>query len=602
MKNKMLIFFIVGLMVLLLSACGGGGGGGGGANSQSGTGGVTVKFTQIIIYPDGTGLGEMTITNTSSTYAKEVSQFSLALVTNIQNIQFTTFTSGLYDGIKSSPPSLDSTQGSVQNWQFLTPGLILQPGQSVVAKINFTTNRVVSTDTQVTAQDLNNFVQSENVTANTLALTSTGTIVLHPSGLSDVPYVSVQIYDQSNHLVYNVTPVPLNTNTSVTLPTTTSGITYTVFYQIVEVNGKRYTAAPPSDGVVTLTTGEQKTIPGPYGLAWQSLGNPGITSGRAYQISSTIFATQVNVLFQDGSQSDKATVMYWNGSTPSSGSWVRRGNAGFGGRGVQESTLLSDGSDLYAAFRESENSNIVEVYKYSGSNWNAIFTSSGPGYTPSIARDSSGNIYLAYTTEPNGGEIKIYKITSNSTELLTSPEASDAKSTSITVIDSTPYVAYAKTTGGLYIKKYSGTSWSEVGGSVSVGSVSDVVLKSASPNLYVLYKVSSKAHVSSCNPSLSSPLWTAVGTGGVSEGDTQFMDLYAVSSSNLYVSYCDLAHNSKVTVKHYDGNTWNSVGKAGITNQEGLYTSIVYKDGFPYVSFSDSELSGKLTVLYYDPN
>ncbi|MCX5773573.1 MAG: hypothetical protein NTX05_03070 [Fusobacteria bacterium] len=488
MKN----FFIIGIIMLLLSlffvGCGGGSSSG---SSQNSTGGVTVRFSQIMIYSNGTGLGQMTITNTSSTYAKEVSEFTLSLLTNTSEIEFSTFSSGLYNGVRSNPPTLESTTGNTQVWKFLTPGLVLTPGESITTSVDFLSNRVVHTETTVSQQGLATFVQGESVVASTLNTSSKGTVILRPTGISQAS-VNVQIFDQSNHLVYTVPNVIVNQNTSVSLPATSDGIRYTVFYEIVEINGQRYTATTtPDDGTVFLKANESKSILGEYALAWQSLGNPGISSGRAYHTSIETDGTNVYVLYQDGANGDKATVKMWNGS-----SWTNKGNVGFGNGGVQECNLIYANGNLYASFRESNNNDTVAIYRLYGSTWEKIFPSVGEnyiGYTPSIASESSG-----------------------------------------------------------------------------------------------------EAHVSKYTSS-----WTELGLGGMSDGDVQNLSLDAVSSSLLYVSYCDLAHTSKLTVKKYDGLVWSTVGKSGITNEEGLYTSVIAKNNVPYVSFSDFALSQKLTVLYY---
>ncbi|RMG90329.1 MAG: choice-of-anchor D domain-containing protein, partial [Chloroflexi bacterium] len=119
---------------------------------------------------------------------------------------------------------------------------------------------------------------------------------------------------------------------------------------------------------------------------------------------------------QDGGNSDKATVMKYNGS-----SWVTVGSAGFSAGYAYYTSIALDASGTpYVVYEDYGNGYKATVMKYNGSSWVAVgsagFSAGGAWYT-SIALDASGTPYVVYQDYENSFKATVMKYMQSNAEI-----------------------------------------------------------------------------------------------------------------------------------------------------------------------------------------
>jgi len=102
--------------------------------------------------------------------------------------------------------------------------------------------------------------------------------------------------------------------------------------------------------------------------------------------------------------------------------------------------------------------------------------------------------------------------------------------------------------------------------------------------------------------------WQIVGIDGFSVADVHYVSLAISSNGTLFVAYLDtgINYDSKVYVKTFDGTSWQTVGAAGgIANDDANYISLaIDASGVPYVAYTTygNNNGGKVKVKKYDGN
>jgi hypothetical protein len=100
--------------------------------------------------------------------------------------------------------------------------------------------------------------------------------------------------------------------------------------------------------------------------------------------------------------------------------------------------------------------------------------------------------------------------------------------------------------------------------------------------------------------------WVVRGPNDFSQLSTEYASWTTLafnSSGTPYVAYSDYSKTSKVTVKMFNGSSWQTVGAAGISLGSAHYTTLaIDSSGIPYVAFQDEDDMGKIKVMKYDGN
>ncbi len=363
-------------------------------------------------------------------------------------------------------------------------------------------------------------------------------------------------------------------------------------------------------GVITpLLPVQQTTVQASGYMEWQDLGSPGFSAGEVNHTSIAIDNSGTPyVVYDDGGNSSKATVMKFNGS-----SWEPVGSPGFSaGRATSVSIALDSSGSPYVAYRDGGNSGKATVMKFNGSSWEPV---GSPGFSAgevnhtSIAIDNRGTPYVVYGDGGNSYKATVMTYNGIGWETVGNAgfSAGEAASTSIALDSSgTPYVVYgdAWNSNKATVMTYNGISWEPVGnGSFSAGVAfyTSIALDS-SGTPYVVYSdegTSYKATVMKYDGSS----WAPVGNAGFSASRAVGLSMALDSSGTPYVVYSEEGTGYKGVVMQYDGSSWETVGNGSFSGDYQAASPSIALDssGTPYVVFRDNEYSFKATVMKYSP-
>jgi len=90
--------------------------------------------------------------------------------------------------------------------------------------------------------------------------------------------------------------------------------------------------------------------------------------------------------------------------------------------------------------------------------------------------------------------------------------------------------------------------------------------------------------------------WQSVG-GALSASPSEGLSFYLYNGIP-YAAYSDAAASNKITVKKYNGSTWETLGTAGFSTSAAYYQSLFVHEGIPYIAYQDGA-AGKANVKKY---
>jgi hypothetical protein len=336
---------------------------------------------------------------------------------------------------------------------------------------------------------------------------------------------------------------------------------------------------------------------------WQPVGNTGFSAGIANHTSLAISNGTPYVAYRDGGNSNKATVMKFNGSN-----WESVGSPGFSEDWLllTRLALTTDGTPYVVYTKDAIFEFHNMVMKFNGSNWVFVGSqgfSADQGFKASLALSNDGTPYVAYEAQQYGYKTTVKKFNGSNWESVGSPgfTAGAADDTSLAISnDGTPYVAYLDrgNSDKASVMKFNGSNWESVGSpGFSAGRAPSTSLAFANGTPYVAYRDegnSSKASVMKFNGSS----WESVGSPGFSAGGASYTSL-AISNETPYVAYMDGGNSDKATVMKFNGSNWESVGSPGFSAGAAFSTSLAFANGTLYVAYGDAGNSSKATVMKY---
>jgi len=283
--------------------------------------------------------------------------------------------------------------------------------------------------------------------------------------------------------------------------------------------------------------------------------------------------------------------------------------------GIGYSSLAKDATNnLYVSYSAGLAGGAVQ--KFDGTNWSVLGTGATPGTASygTIGVTTAGEVYYAFQDGSNGSKLSVRKY-----DPVTAAWSNSGVGISDNIVNyqqlkispgNVPVVSYfqATTNPGIYVKRYNGTAWVNVGvnlpiiagsgtaHSMTVGNNDTVFVAVQVGANYSVYK----AHISAASASD----WTLVGAAGFTAGasSNQFIVSIAADQNNhLYLAYRATSSPSsgKIAVYKYDG-TWNALGTQYFSTGNVEHISVaVTPGGTPYVAFRDNT-QGKAYVFTYD--
>jgi hypothetical protein len=318
---------------------------------------------------------------------------------------------------------------------------------------------------------------------------------------------------------------------------------------------------------------------------------------------------------------------------------VGSGSASSGGISDNSSTSFSpmlatapDGTS-YVAWSDLSSGNYqIYIRHWNESDWVEVGAGSASGggitndsprsYGPSLALSDEGDIFIAWLSEPVLGFSNIYVKHwdgINWDDLGGRVNDHDRYSKALSlVLDGNDYPVVAWTdavdmsNSEIYIKRWNGSTWVEVGaGSASGGGISDNGGYAYDPSLaaapdgtlYVAWSDDSAGDSEIYVLRWNGNSWEEVGVGSASEGGisnnngSSGQPSLAVAPDGIpYVAWCDdSAGDSEIYMRRWTGNSWEEIGigsasEGGISNNASTSyqpSLTVAPDGTLYVAWSD---------------
>jgi hypothetical protein len=332
---------------------------------------------------------------------------------------------------------------------------------------------------------------------------------------------------------------------------------------------------------------------------WGDVGSAGFSSGTASYLSMCMDGSTPYAAYQDAGNSDKATVMKYDGTN-----WITVGLSGFSSGAAPGLSMDLDGGTPYVVYSDGANSDKATVMKYDGTNWVIVGSA---GFSAGSVAHTSINMngstpYVSYQDAGNSNKATVMKYDGSNwvNEGTAGFSASVVYNTSLRFDGSTPYIAYKDLSNSFKatVMKYDGSNWVVVGAAgFSAGQANYISLCMDGSTPYIVYQDnanSNKATVMKYDGSN----WVVIGSAGFSAGTTTFTSI-SIYESTPYVAYNDWSNSNKVTVMKYDGSNWVAVGSAGFSASSAIYTFISMNGNTPYVAYQDGGNSSKATVMKF---
>jgi hypothetical protein len=300
---------------------------------------------------------------------------------------------------------------------------------------------------------------------------------------------------------------------------------------------------------------------------WLSLGGPAISAGTANYINLALAADGTPYLsYQDGANGYKATLMKFN---TADNTWLSLGDPGISaGRADYTSLALASDGTPYLAYQDFANGGKATVMKFDAAKneWLSLGDpgiSAGEVYYTSLALASDGTPYLAYQDAANRGKATVMKFNAaeNEWSSVGSPgfSVSGAIYTNLALTaDGTPYLAYQDVANDkkATVMKFNAAenTWQSVGSpGISADfaySINLVLAADGTP--YLAYQdaaIGGKATVMKFNAAENK--WLSVGSSAVSTASASEISMALTADGKPYLAYRDAGNGHKATVLAY---------------------------------------------------
>jgi hypothetical protein len=289
-------------------------------------------------------------------------------------------------------------QASVAHWNGSswsvvgTPGFSIDQAFSIELAVDSSNTPYVAfagADAHMTVMDWNGtdwvyvggqqFIMSDNIAGPSIAISSSGTPWVTYIDETIGNYPAGSYWNGTEWVQVFPTGEAARSSNGASVALDTSGNPY-VAYADSAAGGQKLT-------VMHLVSG-----------SWSLVGSPGISASQISSVPSIATDSSGNpyVVYADFSQSNKATVQYWNGTA-----WSYVGTEGFTPGAVGGPAIaVNSSNEPCVVYLDGANDNKISTMCYNGTAWSnmgdAGFSLGVPGY-PAIATGASGEIAVFYT-------------------------------------------------------------------------------------------------------------------------------------------------------------------------------------------------------------
>lgn len=327
---------------------------------------------------------------------------------------------------------------------------------------------------------------------------------------------------------------------------------------------------------------------------WIFEGNAGFSTGNS-GFHDIVLDSQdtAYVAFKDYGKSDKATVMKLKGTT-----WDTVGVPGFTPSAINDIKIAKGLNDtIYIAYIDASTSKI-SVMKFNGSSWQLVGAGGLGTNTNSIdlAINSQGVIFVSFRESSQSERLQVIRYANGNWNYHGGPNVSSGTSLYPNIFitnNDTVLVAFKDISAGnkASVKKFNGTSWVNVGpaGFSSGNIIYCDIAADVSGNIFVAYADGTHGNdvtVMAYNGSI----WDTVGTTQIAGTSvTNNLTLEVDQLGAPHIAFTDPASPGYgITVMKYNGTSWGSVGSRGFSPNSSIYPGLTFSSvNAPFIVFRD---------------
>jgi hypothetical protein len=315
------------------------------------------------------------------------------------------------------------------------------------------------------------------------------------------------------------------------------------------------------------------------GLGWTDLPGDSRTSYLARNGLNPVLETKdsdVYATYMDLDAGGKARVRKWNGASWSNVEDSGHAQGYISARQGFEPELCFDNSkeNLYAAFRDEASGERIRIMKWNessgwsnvsdGSNPDGLISSSTASEVALAASQIDDQTYAAFEDINSGGRIRVKKWTGASWENLSDgnhPEGLVSEEQGFSPALATDasgnlFLVYAgKGYKNIYVLKWSGSFWEDVGGGIAEtgGTVEPAIIADRTGKVFIAYSKKIKRGKWKVKAKVwDSGSWEATRSGGsiyLSRGKGKGDPFFATSGNRLHISFSDSRQGGRARIK-----------------------------------------------------
>ena len=332
--------------------------------------------------------------------------------------------------------------------------------------------------------------------------------------------------------------------------------------------------------------------------SWEVIGDRAFTAGTTYTFST---ATYNDCIYMFGRELGFPAVYKYD---PQIDQWQKLAMPA-DEMSYEGNMVIDNNGVIYITYAYMSN-DFLQVKKYENGQWSDVGTFGKFGSVPKLAVNSENVLYISYIDFDNNNYYFVERFINGEWERVgTGHVTAGGGSWARITIDENdvPYVSWVDFYAGglMYVSKLVGDLWVKVGGQavsdeIAVYYYQDVAVD-RDGNVYLAYCAHQTQYLTVFR--YNGTEWELLGDN-IADGPIKGLDVALDSQQNFYVSYSDSNMESKISVMKYDGEEWDYVGQRAFSEAgSDSYQSLTMLYDSPCVVYTDLGFGYKTSAMYY---
>ena len=332
--------------------------------------------------------------------------------------------------------------------------------------------------------------------------------------------------------------------------------------------------------------------------SWEVIGDRAFTAGTTYTFST---ATYNDCIYMFGRELGFPAVYKYD---PQIDQWQKLAMPA-DEMSYEGNMVIDNNGVIYITYAYMSN-DFIQVKKYENGQWSDVGTFGKFGSVPKLAVNSENVLYISYIDFDQNNYYFVERFINGEWERVgTGHVTAGGGSWARITIDEkdVPYVSWVDFYAGglMYVSKLVGDLWVKVGGQavsdeIAVYYYQDVAVD-RDGNVYLAYCAHQTQYLTVFR--YNGTEWELLGDN-IADGPIKGLDVALDSQQNFYVSYSDSNMESKISVMKYDGEEWDYVGQRAFSEAgSDSYQSLTMLYDSPCVVFTDLGFGYKTSAMYY---